>query len=202
MVSAPATTSTSDAMSILDTITTLNQEASVRASSSTDKGRKGQTSDESMQLQVEEGMQDMSVLEEGDGLLDGKTIDEAGELTSEVQVLEVKSEDIQEQMDLGRDGLIEEVKMEDEELGPQELTEEDKDKAASKMPGKTTEEKQDDDLLKSTSQAKQKARERIKEGELLYRLHTRKLLGRLVNNCRHECSCRNDHWSGDRQVTV
>lgn len=190
MVSAPATTSTSDAMSILDTITTLNQEASVRASSSTDKGRKGQTSDESMQLHVEEGMQDMSVLEEGDGLLDGKSLEEAGELTSEVQVLEVKTEDIQEQMDLGRDGLIEEVKMEDEELGPQEPTEEDKDKAASKTTGKTTEEKQDDDLLKSTSQAKQKARERIKEGELLYRLrydlHTRK----------HECRARAEMITG------
>lgn len=184
MVSAPATTSTSDAMSILDTITTLNQEASVRASSSTDKGRKGQTSDESMQLHMEEGMQDMSVLEEGDGLLDGKTLEEAGELTSEVQVLEVKTEDIQEQMDLGRDGLIEEVKMEDEELGPQEPTEEDKDKAASKTTGKTTEEKQDDDLLKSTSQAKQKARERIKEGE--FYLHTRK----------HECRARAEMITG------
>lgn len=166
MTSAPATTSASDAMSILDTITSLNQEASVRASSCTDKGRKGQTSDESMQLQVEEGVQDMSVVEEGDGLHDGKTLEEAEELASEVQALEVKTEDIQEQMDLGRDGLIEEVKMEDEESGPQELTEEDKDKAASKTTGKPAEEKQEDDLLKSTSQAKQKARETIKEGEL------------------------------------
>lgn len=156
-------------MSILDTITSLNQEASVRASSGTDKGRKGQASDESMQL-VEEGEQDMSGVEEGDGHYDGKTLEEAEELASEVQALEVKTEDTQEQMGLGKEGLIEEVKMEEEELGAQELTEEEKDKAASKTTGKPTEEREDDDLLKSTSQAKQKARERIKEGELLYPL--------------------------------
>lgn len=160
--SAPATTSASDAMSILDTITSLNQEASVRASSGTDKGRKGQASDESMQV-VEEGEQDMSVVEEGGSHHDGKTLEEAEELASEVQALEVKTEDTQEQMGLGKEGLIEEVKMEEEEPGAQELTEEDKDKAAGKTTGKATEERQDDDLLKSTSQAKQKARERIKE---------------------------------------
>lgn len=147
-------------MSILDTITSLNQEASVRASS--DKGRKGQ--DEPMQL-VEDGEQDMSVDEEGDH--DERKLDEAEELASEVQALEVKTEDSQEQTDLGKEGLIEEVKMEEEESGAQEQTEEEREKAASRASGKLTEEKQDDDLLKSTSQAKQKARERIKEGELL-----------------------------------
>ncbi len=150
-------------MSILDTITSLNQEASVRASSGTDKGRKGQTLDESMQL-VEEGEHDMSLVEE-DGRHDGKMLNEAEELTSEVCALEVKTEDAQEQMDVGKEGLIEEVKMEEEESGAQELTEEEKDKAAGKTSGKLTEERQDEDLQKSTSQAKQKARERIKEGE-------------------------------------
>lgn len=161
--SIPATTSASDAMSILDTITSLNQEASVRASSSTDKGRKGHTSDEPMQL-VEEGEQDMSVVEEGEGQHNGKTLEDAEELATEVQALEVKTEDTQEQMDVGKEGLLEEVKMEEEETGTQEFIEEEKDKAVSKTTGKPSEDKQDDDLLKS-SQAKQKARERIKEGE-------------------------------------
>ncbi|KAF1384980.1 hypothetical protein PFLUV_G00125850 [Perca fluviatilis] len=156
--SAPATTAASDAMSILDTITSLNQEASVRASS--DKGRRGP--DEPMQL-VEDGEPAMTVVEEGDSHHDGRTLEEAEELASEVQALEVKTEDTQEQMDLGKEGLIEEVKMEEEESGAQEQTGEERDKAASKTTGKPTEEKQDDDLLKSTSQAKQKARERIKE---------------------------------------
>ncbi|KAI3351559.1 hypothetical protein L3Q82_020393, partial [Scortum barcoo] len=158
--SAPATTTASDAMSILDTITSLNQEASVRASSGTDRGHRGQASDEPMQL-VEDD--DMSVVEEGDGHPDGKLLEEAEELASEVQALEVKTEDTQEQMDVEKEGLIEEVKMEEEESGAQEQTEEEKDKAASKTTGKATEDKQDDDLLKSASQAKQKARERIKE---------------------------------------
>lgn len=152
-------------MSILDTITSLNQEASVRASS--DKGRKGQ--DESMQL-MEDGEQDMSIVGEGDSHHDGRTQEEADELASEVQALEVKTEDSQDQMDLGKEGLTEEVKMEEEESGAPEQTEEERDKAASRTTGKPSEERQDDDLLKSTSQAKQKARERIKEGELLYPL--------------------------------
>lgn len=153
-------------MSILDTITSLNQEASVWASSSSDKGRKGHASDEPMQL-VEEGEQDMCIVEEGDGQHDGKTLEDAEELASEVQALEVKTEDTQEQMDVGKEGLLEEMKVEEEETGTQEFIEEEKDKAASKTTGKPSEEKQDDDLLKS-SQAKQKARERIKEGEVLY----------------------------------
>lgn len=152
-------------MSILDTITTLNQEASVRASSGTDKGRKGQTSEEAML--VEEGVQDMNLVEEEDGPHDGRTIEEPEELVSEVQTLEVKTEDTQEQMDLGKEGSVEEVKMEEEEPEAQELSEEDKDKASAKTSGKPAEEKQDEDQLKFTSQDKQKARERIKEGELM-----------------------------------
>lgn len=169
MPSAPATTSSSDAMSILDTITTLNQEASVRASSGTEKGRKGQPLDESTQLQMEEGEQDMSLSEEGDNS-DGKTLEGAQESMPGVLALAVKTEDSQEQMDLEQEGLIEEVKMEEEKLGGQEPLEEDKDKPAVKTTGKPAEE-QDDDVLKSTNQAKQKAKERIKEGELFYSLN-------------------------------
>ena len=170
--SAPTTTAASDAMSILDTITSLNQEASVRASSGTEKGRKGQGYDDPMEL-VEESEQDMSVFEEGDSHHEGRTLEEAQEtkVVSEIQVLEVKTEDTQELMDLGRVALIEDVKMEDEESGAQEQTEEDKDNAIIQTTGKPSEEKQDDELLKSTSQAKQKARERIKEGELLHSLY-------------------------------
>lgn len=153
-------------MSILDTITSLNQEASVRASSETEKGRKGQVSDEPMEL-AEESEQDMGVVEEGVSHLEEA---EEAKMTSEVQALEVKTEDTQEQMDLGNEGLIGEVKMEEEELGAHELKGDEKDKTMGKTPGKPSEEKQDDDQLKSTSQAKQKARERIKEGELLYLL--------------------------------
>ncbi|XP_023253898.1 biorientation of chromosomes in cell division protein 1-like 1 isoform X2 [Seriola lalandi dorsalis] len=162
--SAPTTTAASDAMSILDTITSLNQEASVRASSVTEKGRKGHASDEPMHL-VEESEQDMSVVEEGDYHHEGRTLEETEEtkFASEIQALEVKTEDTQEQMDLGKERLIEEVKMEDEESGAQEQTEEEKDNVTSRTTGKPSEEKQEDELLKHTSQAKQKARERIKE---------------------------------------
>lgn len=170
--SAPTTAAASDAMSILDTITSLNQEASVRASSGTEKARKGQASDEPMQL-VEEGEQDMNIVEEGDSYNEGRMLEEAEEtkVTSEMQAFEVKTEDTQESMDVGKEGFIEEVKMEEEESVGQEQAEEEKDNATSRTTGKPSEEKQDDEQLKSTSQAKQKARERIKEGELLHRLY-------------------------------
>lgn len=152
-------------MSILDTITSLNQEASGSASSGTEKARKAL--DESIQL-VEEGEQDMSLVEEGDSSHDGKTLEEADEakLASEFQESEVKTEDVQDQMELGKEIFTEEIKMEQEESGVVDQTEKQKDKIASKT-GKPSEEK-DEDLPKSTSQAKQKARERIKEGELLF----------------------------------
>lgn len=163
--STPTTTAAGNAMSILDTITSLNQEASVRASSVTDKARKSQAAEMlSMQVVGDESEQDMSGVEEGDSYQEGKPLEEMEEvkLSAEVQALEVKTEETQEQMDLGREGLKEDVKMEQEESGPQEQTEEEK----SKISGKPSEEKPDDDVLKSTSKAKQKARERIKEGEL------------------------------------
>lgn len=159
--STPATTSASDAMSILDTITTLNQEASSRASSSTEKVRKGLTSDEPSQLQLEEGVQDLKVVEDGDSSSsDRKTEEGVQELTSEV-----KMEESQDQLDLGRESLVEEVKLEEEKSGGQEPTEEDKDKAVGKPAGKP-EEEHTDDTLKTACQAKQKAKERIKEGRL------------------------------------
>lgn len=149
-------------MSILDTITTLNQKASVRASSSTEKVRKGQISDEFMQLQLEEGVEDMNVVEEGDSShSERKTEEGIQELSSEV-----KMEESQDQMDLGRESFVEEVKMEEEKSGAQEPMEENKDKALGKTAGKP-EEEHGDDVLKSVYQAKQKAKERIKEGRLL-----------------------------------
>lgn len=163
MQPALATSSASDAMSILDTITSLNQEASVRATSGTDRVRKGQTGEESLQLLSEDSQQDMTLVEEAEGQHDAKM--EVDEPASEAPSFEVKLEDAGEQMDLSRDGVMEEVKMEEGELGPEELMEEDKDKVAGKLAGKTAEEKQDDDQQRSASQAKQKARERIKEGE-------------------------------------
>lgn len=162
--SVPSTTAASDAMSILDTITSLNQEASVRAGSGTERGRKDQGSDEPMEL-VEESDQDMDIVEEGDSHLEEA---EKVNVTSEVQALEVKAENTQEQMDLGKESLLEEVKMEEEELGSHEQKEEEKEKAVVKFLGKSAEEKQDDEQLNPTSQAKQKAKERIKEGEVLY----------------------------------
>ncbi|KAM9849653.1 uncharacterized protein bod1l1 [Aulostomus maculatus] len=154
--STPTSTAARDAMSILDTITSLNQEASVRASSGTDRGSRAL--DEAMQL-VEECEEDMSLVEEGDR----KTSEEAedAKLALEIQELKVKTEDTQDQMEIGKEIFTEEIKMEEEETGAQDLTEE--DKALSKTSGKPSEEKQDEDLLKSTIQAKQKARERIKE---------------------------------------
>lgn len=131
----------------------------MRASSSTEKVRKGQTTDESMQLQLEEGVQDMKVVDEGDSSnSDRKTEEGVQELTSEV-----KTEDSQDQMDLVRESLVEEVKLEEEKSGAQEPMEEDKDKAVGKPAGKP-EEEHTDDVLKSVCQAKQKAKERIKEG--------------------------------------
>ena len=168
-------------MSILDTITSLNQEASVRASSGTEKGRRGQASDENMQLE-EEGEQDMVIVEEGDSLEEGETWEESEEmkLASEIQVLEVKTEDTQDQMDLGKEGLIEEVKMEDEEAGALEQPEEEKENTANRITSKHSEEKQDNELQKSTCQAKQKAKERIKEGELICSLHVSLNLGKAI----------------------
>ncbi|KAM9376625.1 uncharacterized protein bod1l1 isoform 2-T2 [Pholidichthys leucotaenia] len=161
--STPATFGASNAMSILDTITSLNQEASVRASTATERERKSQASNDLMQP-MDESEQDMSTAEE-----DGKPPEEEEEakLAAEVQALEVKSEDTQERVDQGKEGLMEEVKMEEEESGAQEKTEDEKgnteEEKASKMTGKSSQEKQDEDEVKSTSQAKQKARERIKE---------------------------------------
>lgn len=160
---APATTSASDAMSILDTITSLNQEASVRAISGTDRGRKGQTGNESLHLLSEDSQQDMSLIREADSQRETKMeTDEASQDT-----LEVKQEDTGELTDLSRDGVTEEFKMEEGELGPEELKEEEKDKVSGKLAGKLTEEKEDEDQQRSASQAKQRARERIKEGESL-----------------------------------
>ncbi|XP_016894633.2 biorientation of chromosomes in cell division protein 1-like 1, partial [Cynoglossus semilaevis] len=162
---APTTTGSNDAMSILDTITSLNQEAIVRASSSTDKGRKTPAADEAMHL-GEEKDEDMSVEEEGENQLEGKVLEEIvkGKETSDVQMVEVKKEDTQEQPDVGRRVLTDDVKVEDEESECHDPTKEEKDNTTSDVvPEKPLEENCDEEHLKSTSQARLKARERIKE---------------------------------------
>ncbi|XP_034147688.1 microtubule-associated protein futsch isoform X1 [Esox lucius] len=164
--SAPATSMAGDAMSILDTITNLNQEASSRASSNGEKGRKGgsekdQFSD-SMQ-EAEAGQQETGLLEEGEEDQKRKTPEqeEEAKLVSEVQAIEVKTEDVQEQYS-EREGMTED---EEEEFRNQEQTEESKE---VKSTGLLKDEVQNKDLdpLQSPNEKhhiKQKARERLKE---------------------------------------
>ncbi|KAM6953135.1 uncharacterized protein bod1l1 [Aplochiton taeniatus] len=159
--SAPTTVAGGDAMSILDTITTLNQEATSRASSSGDKGRKGVLGE---LMQLEDGDQEISRAEEEDESKDDRTeVDsEETELISDIEALEVKTEDAPEQMDTSREVSTKGVKMEEEVLGSQEQAEDGKDKITSKTSVKS----KDDDLVKSPNekhQIKQKARERLKE---------------------------------------
>lgn len=130
----------------------------MRASSSTEKVRKGQISDESTQQQSEEGVQDMDVVEEGDSSPNDRKTDEGAQ-----EMSEVKTEESQDQVDLGRESFVEEVKMEEEKSGAQEPMEEEKDKVVGKTAGKI-EEEHNEDVLTSVCQAKQKAKERIKEG--------------------------------------
>uniref|UniRef100_A0A096MF77 BOD1/SHG1 domain-containing protein n=1 Tax=Poecilia formosa TaxID=48698 RepID=A0A096MF77_POEFO len=161
--SSSASTPGSNAMSILDTITSLNQEANVRTSSAAERGGKTQVLDEPMEL-VEENEQDMEVVEESDDNQEGRSLEEAVE--GEIQTAEVKTESLEEQMEEEKEQLKEEVKTEEEEAGAPAQAEEKKEKPTSKVSGKISDEKSDDEGVKSTSQAKQKARERIKEGEL------------------------------------
>lgn len=151
-------------MSILDTISTLNQEASVRASSGTEKG----AADEPTQL-TEEDEQNMIVDEEGNSNQEATLLEEAEEVkvATAVQAADVKMESMQEQAEVGKELFSEEVKMEEEESGVGELTEEKTEKNTSIDGGKLLEEQPVDETIKSTSQAKEKAREKIKEGELL-----------------------------------
>ncbi|KAK0148247.1 Biorientation of chromosomes in cell division protein 1-like 1 [Merluccius polli] len=169
---APPTTAASDAMSILDTITSLNQGASSWPGPSGDKVRKFPTSEEPMQP-GEKGEQDAVTAEEGDQRQDGQTPDEAEEakLALEVQAVDVKTEDSQMEF-TKEEGDAEEGKTKKEEEegegeegekeGGQEQADEE-DKTGSRT-GKSSADKQDDDdLLKSPNQIRQKARERLKE---------------------------------------
>lgn len=150
-------------MSILDTITSLNQEASVRASSEPEKGGKSHAPDEPMQM-MEENEHDMIIDEDSDQ--EGKPLEEPKMATEDVQAAEVKMENTHEQVEVGKEPLSEEVKMEEEEeSGAHEHTEEKSEK--NKDGGKVSEEKPDEETVKSTSQAKENAREKIKEGDLL-----------------------------------
>ncbi|XP_019725571.1 biorientation of chromosomes in cell division protein 1-like 1 isoform X2 [Hippocampus comes] len=145
-VSTP--TAATDALSILDAITSLNQEANIR---STEKG--GKAHDEP----IEDGEQDMSLDEEEDIKTEQVETDEA-KLVAELQELEVKTDDPPDQMDIGKEISTEEVKMEEEELRAEDQAEE-KPKAGGKTTEKLSEDKQEED----SNQAKQKAKERIKE---------------------------------------
>lgn len=161
--SSPPTTTASSAMSILDAITTLSQEASMRASFSSEKGHKSQLSEEPMD--IDDSEQDMS---SGEGEAQQDKIVEYTEdekLTSKVQALEVKSENSQDQLEQSREGLKVEVKKEeDESEAHEEATDDkdDKDKSSTRTASKPSVEKQDEEL-KTSSQAKQKAKERMKE---------------------------------------
>jgi len=190
-VTAAALPATSDAMSILDTITSLNQGASTWAGPSGEKGRRGPGSEEPMQPD-EPGEQDVVMAEDGDrGHQDGQTPDEAeaDKPAPEGRAADVKTEDTE--MEFTREeGGPEEVKTtmkeeeeeeeeedeedeEEEEMetegekekggGPEQAGEE-KDKTGGRA-GKPSGEKQDTEDLKSPNQMRQKARERLKEGE-------------------------------------
>ncbi|KAF6726340.1 Biorientation of chromosomes in cell division protein 1-like 1 [Oryzias melastigma] len=156
--STPVASTTSDAMSILDTISSLNQEASVRSSSAVDKSRRSLALDDAALL-VDENGQDVGV-EDGEENQDRKPPEEPQEMM-EVSTSDVKVEETGEYTEPGREGLAEEVKVEEEAGGALEQTEE--EKPTSKTSGKPSEEKPDDEVLKSKNQAKQKAKERIKE---------------------------------------
>lgn len=163
--SSSASTPGSNAMSILDTITSLNQEANVRTSSAAEGGGKIQVLDEPMEL-VEENEEDMEVVEESDDNQEGRSLEETE--VGEIHTAEVKTESLEEQMEVEKEQVKEEVKTEEEEAGAPVQAEEKKEKPASKVSGKVSDDKSDDEAVKSTSQAKQKARERIKEGELFF----------------------------------
>ncbi|XP_038153580.1 biorientation of chromosomes in cell division protein 1-like 1 [Cyprinodon tularosa] len=158
--SAPTPATGSNAMSILETISSLNMEASVRTSSASEKAGKTQAGDEPMEL-VEESESDMEIIQDGDSNLEGTRLEDSN--AAEVQAAEVKTENLEEQMEVEKEPLKEEVKVEEEESGALEKTEEKKEKPASKLGGKASEDKSEDEAVKSTSPAKQKARERIKE---------------------------------------
>ena len=164
---APPATTASDAMSILDTITSLNQGASSWAGPSGEKGRRGPPSEEPVQP-VEKGDQDMA--EDGDPSPDGQAADEAEEakLELETQAVDIKMEESQGESSK-EEGEAGEVRTKEEEMdgeegekaGGQEQAEEEK---AGGRTGTSSAEKQDyDDSLKSPNQMRQKARERLKE---------------------------------------
>ncbi|KAM9834589.1 biorientation of chromosomes in cell division protein 1-like 1 isoform X3 [Syngnathus typhle] len=146
--SVPTSTAATDAMSILDAITSLNQEANIR---STEKERKA------LDEPVEDGEQDMSLDEEEDRKTEEEEADQAN-LREELRELEVTTVDAQDQMDIGKEISPEEINMQEEEPQGEDQAEE-KLKVGVKTSGKPSEEKQEEENY----QAKQKAKERIKE---------------------------------------
>ncbi|KAJ8382270.1 hypothetical protein SKAU_G00030480 [Synaphobranchus kaupii] len=178
--STPVTTATSDAMSILDTITSLNQEAStwtsgrVGPASGADGGPERDPSQDEAPEEMEVGEQDMSLVEEDEDEEEGKGNGEEGSEEKPgpealVQDQEAEVEDATEvsNLGLGEDEEAGETAEETREVKAEEGKEKDKekekDKANSKPAGKPRE---DGDPLKSPSEKhhmRQKARERLKE---------------------------------------
>ncbi|XP_053735573.1 biorientation of chromosomes in cell division protein 1-like 1 isoform X2 [Synchiropus splendidus] len=151
--SAPTSAAPGSALSILDTISSLNQEVKLPEG-------EGKGSDEPMEL-AEEDEKDMSLDEEDEEQPARKTLEEAEETKSaavEVQSVEVKMDDTPEETGESKERHADHIKVEEEDQ-----KEEEKDKPGTKSAERPSEEKQEEDLLKTESQAKQKARERMKE---------------------------------------
>lgn len=188
--SAPGTSA--NAMSILDTISSLNQEASSRTD--VEKNQRGdpaseelRAADEAVLKDTEEavlngsvGEQDMSLVEEEEeeeGVAAEKQAEEDEKAAADVSSSEIKTEDMSEEMDIDRESEGQDVKAEEEDRADQageerEVKEEDgKDKSRSRSPAKVGEETPSKELDASKSinekqRIRQKARERLKEGRI------------------------------------
>ncbi|KAL2088722.1 hypothetical protein ACEWY4_015621 [Coilia grayii] len=186
--SVPGTSAS--AMSILDTISSLNQEASTRTGR--EKGQKGELGGEDPLLKDAEeavlkaaeeaaltaeevevmngstGEQDMSLEEEekSEGLdkqpEEGQQEEGEKAVPDTVSSMELKTEDMSEEMDIDQESS--EERKEDqtkEEKGVKE--EEDKDRNMSGSPSQTTEDQDTSKTSNEKQRIRQKARERLKE---------------------------------------
>ncbi|KAG7462116.1 hypothetical protein MATL_G00199160 [Megalops atlanticus] len=173
--SVPATTAASDAMSILDTISSLNQEASTRAGGDRagergrrpgpvalgDGGLERDPSQEELAQETEAGEQDMSLGEEAQEKGEGWSEEQPG---SEAQAREVEMEVTPEPNEPEKQATeVEEESKEPTEEAREVKAEEGRDRASGKPAGKARE---DGEAQKSPSEKqhiRQKARESLKE---------------------------------------
>ncbi|XP_036407652.1 biorientation of chromosomes in cell division protein 1-like 1 [Megalops cyprinoides] len=173
--SIPAATAASDAMSILDTISSLNQEASTRGggdragersrkagpTAAGDGGLERDPSQEELAQEMEAGEQDMSLGEEAEEKGEGWSEEQPG---SEAQAREVEMEVTPEASDPEKQGTEgEEESKEPAEEAREVKAEEGRDRASGKPAGKARE---DGEAQKSPSEKqhiRQKARESLKE---------------------------------------